>query len=62
MQDQELIERADKDAKIRDLQDQLLRSKHKLGSAEKAEHLVVEMMDAGALFQEEDGSFSLKQE
>ena len=50
----------EKDERIRELERELSTSKNKLQSAENAEVLVGQMLEAGALVQQDDGSYSLE--
>ena len=60
MQEGRLNDMQEKDERIRELERELSTSKNKLQSAENAEVLVGQMLEAGALVQQDDGSYSLE--
>ena len=51
-----------KDARIGQLESQLHDSKSKLQAAQGSEHLVAQLMEAGLLIQNEDGTFRVEKE
>ena len=60
IQEQRVIAAQEKDARIRELEQELSTSKRKLQTAEQAESLVDQMLEAGALVHQEDGSYAMK--
>ena len=61
-QESQMSSMADKDQRIRELERQVNDSKSKLDTGAQAESLVAQMLDAGYLLQQEDGSFAPRQE
>ena len=59
--ERELVSQAEQAERIRELEQQLHKSKSKLQSAEKAESVMEQMLEAGVLKEEVDGSFTVKQ-
>ena len=62
LQERQLQAILEKDERIEQLELQLTRSKSKLETAERAEHLMGQMMDQGVLVQQDDGTYTIKQE
>ena len=62
MQENQFQSLLDKDARISALESQLTQSKSKLQTGEQAENLVGQMLEAGALIQQEDGTFAIKKD
>ena len=52
---------AERDKKIRELERQVTESKRKLQSASQAESLVEQMLEAGFLIQQDDGTYTSRQ-
>ena len=60
MQEERLNSVQEKEDRIRELEQELSTSKRKLQTAEQAESLVDQMLEAGALVHQEDGSYAMK--